>query len=218
MIVITADHGENMGELGIYGEHGTADQGTCRIPMIVRWPGGAEGAVIQGLHYHIDFLPTLAEMLGTEPMNMWDGRSYAPAIQQGSECGREYLVLGQCAHVCQRSVRFGDWLYLRTYHDGYHLFPKEMLFHVKDDPHEQFDVALERRELCQEAVYYLNEWHDEMMSTMPFDTDPLWTVMKEGGPFHAKGHLPAYVKRLEATGRGEAAAELRRRHPYEWEG
>ncbi|MFD2878383.1 sulfatase-like hydrolase/transferase [Paenibacillus rhizoplanae] len=39
VIIITADHGENMGELGIYGEHGTADQGTCRIPMIIRYPG-----------------------------------------------------------------------------------------------------------------------------------------------------------------------------------
>ena len=27
-IIISADHGENMGELGIYGEHATADQGT----------------------------------------------------------------------------------------------------------------------------------------------------------------------------------------------
>lgn len=47
-IIITADHGENMGELGIYGEHGTADQGTCRIPMIVRWPGALKGHVNRG--------------------------------------------------------------------------------------------------------------------------------------------------------------------------
>lgn len=37
-----------------------------------------------------------------------------------------------------------------------------------------------------EAVYYLNEWHDHMMQTMSFDADPLWTVMREGGPYHAK--------------------------------
>ena len=38
-IIISADHGENMGELGIYGEHGTADQITTRVPFIVKWPG-----------------------------------------------------------------------------------------------------------------------------------------------------------------------------------
>ena len=49
--------------------------------------------------------------------------------------------MSQCAHVCQRSVRFDDWLYMRSYHDGYHLFPQEMLFHLATDPHEQRNVA-----------------------------------------------------------------------------
>ena len=217
VIIITADHGENMGELGIYGEHGTADQITCRIPMIIRWPGVTRPHVDHGLHYHLDLGPTLAEMLGRQPMPSWDGQSYAPVLRECCDAGRDYLVLSQCAHVCQRSVRFGDWLYIRTYHDGYHLFDKEMLFHVGDDPHEQFNLAAERPDLCKEAVYFLNEWHDEMMRSMPFDTDPLWTVMKEGGPYHAKGHLRRYAAWLEQTGRGHAVEELKRRHPREWE-
>ncbi|GAA3316760.1 hypothetical protein GCM10020331_013720 [Ectobacillus funiculus] len=55
---------KNLGELGIYGEHGTADQATCRIPMIIRWPGMTQGRVEHGLHYHLDLLPTVAELLG----------------------------------------------------------------------------------------------------------------------------------------------------------
>ncbi|WP_435168878.1 sulfatase family protein [Paenibacillus glycanilyticus] len=218
VIIITADHGENMGELGIYGEHGTADQGTCRIPMIIRWPGMQEGIVDKGLHYHLDLPPTIAELLGRKPMPSWDGSSYAKVLQSGEEAGREYLVVSQCAHVCQRSVRFGDWLYIRTYHDGYHLFDKEMLFHITEDPHEQINLAAERPDLCREAVYWLNDWHDRMMASMPYDTDPLWTVMKEGGPYHAKGSLPRYLERLEQTGRGDAVPELIRRHPREFEG
>lgn len=62
IIVITADHGENLGELGIYGEHGTADHATCRIPMIIRWPGMLKQHVDHGLHYNIDLIPTLAEL------------------------------------------------------------------------------------------------------------------------------------------------------------
>lgn len=185
-IMISADHGENMGELGIYSEHGTADQGTCRIPMIIRWPGGAKGVVNEGLHYHLDLAPTLADLLHAPKPESWDGQSYASSITEGGQTGREYLVVSQCAHVCQRSVRFDQWLYIRTYHDGHHGFPKEMLFDLDKDPYEQTNLAGERRDIVLKAVYLLSEWHDEMMSTMPYDNDPLWTVMKEGGPLHAK--------------------------------
>ena len=37
--LITSDHGGNLGELAIYAEHGTADNITCRIPFIIKWPG-----------------------------------------------------------------------------------------------------------------------------------------------------------------------------------
>ncbi|TVY05456.1 sulfatase family protein [Paenibacillus cremeus] len=215
VIIITADHGENMGQLGIYGEHGTADQGTCHIPMIVRWPGVTSPHVDKGLHYHLDLAPTLAELLGQPAASGWDGQSYAPALTQGAECGREYLVVSQCAHVCQRSVRFDEWIYIRTYHDGYHLFPEEMLYNLRDDPFEQQDVAADHLRTRKDAVYYLNQWHDERMKKMPFATDPLWTVMKEGGPFHAKGHLEAYIERLRESERAHAVEELISRHPYE---
>ncbi|WP_372630640.1 sulfatase [Cohnella sp.] len=215
VIIISADHGENNGQLGIYAEHATADHGTCRLPMIVRWPGMRQGAVDEGLHYHLDLLPTLAEMMGLKPMASWDGESYAAALKEGADCGREYLVVSQCAHVVQRSVRFGDWIYIRTYHDGFHLFDKEMLFNLAEDPHEQRNVAEERREVCLQAVYYLNEWHEERMLRSGDDRDPLWTVMKEGGPFHARGYLKNYLPRLQATGRSEQAEALRLKHPRE---
>lgn len=216
VIIISADHGENNGQLGIYAEHATADQGTCRLPMIIRWPGMRQGIVNDGLHYHLDLLPTLAEMLDLPPMTGWDGESYAAALKEGADAGRPYLVLSQCAHVVQRSVRFGNWMYIRTYHDGFHLFDKEMLFDLAADPHEQRNVAAEHESVCMRAVYYLNEWHDEMMSRAKDDRDPLWTVMKEGGPFHARGYLRNYMERLVATGRAEQAEALRRKHPQEF--
>ncbi len=53
-IIASADHGENMGELGIYGEHGTVDAMTCRVPMIIKWPGEQCGEVRHGLHHSQD--------------------------------------------------------------------------------------------------------------------------------------------------------------------
>ncbi len=211
-IIVTSDHGENMGELGIYAEHATADHVTCRIPMIIRWPGMTKGHVDKGLHYNLDLAPTLAELLEVPAHPSWDGASYAGTVRSGAACGRPELILSQCAHVCQRSVRFGDWLYLRSYHDGFHLFPEEMLFNLADDPHEQRDLAPERRDVCGEAARRLLAWHDAMMASMSAAEDPLWTVMREGGPFHTVGCLEEYCRRLEATGRGWAVPELMRRH------
>lgn len=36
-IIVTSDHGENLGELGLYDEHTKADYTTCRIPFIIKW-------------------------------------------------------------------------------------------------------------------------------------------------------------------------------------
>ena len=109
-IVISADHGENLGELNIYGDHQTADHITSRVPLIVSWPGVTTAPrVDSALHYHFDFAATTIELLGgTVPAN-WDGRSFAHAMKSNSQSGREFLVLSQGAWSCQRAVRCGDW-------------------------------------------------------------------------------------------------------------
>lgn len=218
VIIVSSDHGENYGELGMYAEHGTADHATCRIPMIIRWPGKMRGHVDRGLHYNLDFAPTLADLAGFDKPTVWDGRSYAAALETGADCGREYLVLSQCAHVCQRSVRRGDHLWIRTWHDGFHLFDEEMLFNLKDDPLETVNLARQQPALCREAREKYDEWHRQMMETMPAGWgDPMDTVLEEGGPFHARGKLKAYCRRLEQTGRGDAVAALKKRHPREFQ-
>ncbi|MBC2607074.1 sulfatase-like hydrolase/transferase [Pelagicoccus albus] len=225
-IIVSSDHGENLGELGIYAEHGTADEITCKVPMIIKWPGGHTG-INSKLHYNLDLAPTLMDLLGGETQEIWDGQSFAAAIVSGdSNSGREEVALSQCAHVAQRSIRWADWLYLRTYHDGFHLFPQEMLFNLKEDPYEQNDLAATSPEICKEGAWRLMRWHDAQMQKMAEfasdSVDPLWTVVREGGPFHARpispGHpgskeaLRAYFDRLENTGRSEGAAKLRERH------
>ena len=215
VILVSADHGENQGELGIYGEHGTADEATCRIPLILRVPGCAAGQVDGGFHYQIDLLPTLAELLGVPPHPAWEGESFAPALR-GQPCGRDHVVLSQCAHVCQRSVRFGDWLYLRTVHDGYHLFPREMLYNLAEDPHEQRDVAQARPDVCGQGARLLSAWLEDMLMAQP-GPDPLWTVYHEGGPFHTRGFLKPYSQYLRQTERGDLADQIIARHPGEYD-
>jgi arylsulfatase A-like enzyme len=216
-IVISADHGENLGELNIYGDHQTADQITCRVPLIVKWPGVGAG-VDRGLRYHVDFAATVVEMLGGEVPGNWDGRSFAGEMKgthgiSSVGVGRPYLVLSQGAWSCQRGVRFEDYLCIRSYHDGYHGFPEVMLFDVREDPHEQRDLAGERPEVVGRAMGMLEGWVGEMMrGGRPGAGDPMWEVVAEGGPLHVRGELGKYLERLRATGREGWAERIGRMH------
>lgn len=211
-IIVTADHGENLGELGLYSEHATADAPCCHIPLIIKWPGAKAGHVDEGFHYNLDLAPTVAELLNVEKADFWDGISMKENILEGKQKGREQLVLSQMAHVCQRSARFDDWLYIRTCHDGFHLFDKEMLFNLKDDPHEQRDVKELYPEICAKGAKIILDWHDQAMLEAKQTEDPMWVVLNENGPYHTWNSLPQYIKRLEATGRGEGAKKLKEKY------
>jgi arylsulfatase A-like enzyme len=212
-IVITADHGENLGELNIYGDHQTADYCTSRVPLIVAWPGIKPMPVAHALHYHVDFAATVIELVdGAVPRN-WDGRSFATALKSQSDAGRDWLVLSQGAWSCQRAVRFEDWLCIKSYHDGYHGFPEIMLFNVNADPHEQANVAECNPQIVGRALQMLDDWHEQIMRTVK--QDPMETVLHEGGAFHTRGQLPAYLARLRETGRAHWADRLASQHPRE---
>ena len=218
-IIVTSDHGENFGELGIYSEHGTADNITCRIPMVIKWPGMKKNHVDKGFHYNLDLAPTVAELLGVKAWDKWDGQSYAATLKDGSDTGRDELVISQCAHVCQRSVRWDKYLYIKTYHDGFHPhFDDEMLFDIENDPHETANLANDRPDVLAEGARRLLNWHGKMMATMPFGytQDPLDVVMKENGPMHANtvfSPLKSYRERLKETGRSQWIKKIEERHP-----
>lgn len=220
IIVISADHGENQGELNVWGDHQTADQITCRIPLIVRWPGLTDQArVDRALHYHYDWAATMIELAGGQTPDNWDGQGFSAAFKAGQEARREFLVLSQGAWACQRGIRFDhegeSFICLRTYHDGHKMLEPVMLFNLSQDPHEQRDLSLTRPDLVDRAMGLLGEWQHGMMLTGQTNVDPLMTVLREGGPFHTRGRLPQYLERLRETGRSQQAEWLAARHPDE---
>jgi arylsulfatase A-like enzyme len=212
-ILVSTDHGEGFGELGVYADHQAADEATCHIPAVLRWPGLAP-RVVEGLLYHLDIGATVVDLAGIEvPVDHWDGRSVAAELRAGAtSVGRDHLVVSQGAWSCQRSVRWGDHLYASTSHDAFHGWPDEMLFDVVADPHEQHDLVAERAAVVAEGRDLLASWTSDQLARSFSPVDPMEIVMAEGGPFHCRGELPAYLERLRATGRSVWADRLAERH------
>jgi arylsulfatase A-like enzyme len=214
-VIVSADHGETLGELNVYCDHHTADEHTARVPMIVRWPGLAPRDE-RALCYQFDVFASVVALLGGELPASWDGRSFADALRAGGPVpGRDHLVLTTGAWTCQRAVRWDDYLCIRTEHDGYHAFEDVMLFDVERDPHEQRDLCAAEPERARYALQLLDRWRSDLLAGSKHGVDPVETVLREGGPYHVRGQLRAYLARLRATGRAEWAERLERRHADE---
>jgi arylsulfatase A-like enzyme len=209
-VVVSSDHGENLGELGIYCDHQTADLITHRVPAVVRGPGIPGGQVDEQLRYQLDLSATLVELAGGTVPAGWDGRSFCGELIGDGQTGerRDHLVLSCGAWATQRAVRFDDWLSIRTHHDAFHGFPTTMLFDVARDPHEQHDVADAHPDVVGRAAQLLLDWESAAMERSPSPVDPLATVLREGGGYYTRGQLDRYLQRLVATGRDEWAARL----------
>ena len=212
LVLVTSDHGETLGELGVTGDHQTADHVTSRVPMIVRHPHLPGRRVDPALLNQVDLAATLVELAGGQVPSHWDGRSFADAFRAGQSRGRDFVVFCQNAWSCQRSVRWGDHVLIRSYHTGLKNYPARMLFHVGDDPHETCDLAESHPELADRGSALIDQWTADMMTSSQHAIDPMWQVMREGGPYHTRNRVDAYCQRLRNTGRAQHADFLQA-HP-----
>ncbi|NIR40239.1 MAG: hypothetical protein GWN79_18240 [Actinobacteria bacterium] len=78
------------------------------------------------------------------------------------------------------------------------------------------DLAGSEPDEVAEAAGMLDGWVEAQLAIALGDRrDPIDIVMEEGGPYHVRGHLPAYLERLRATGRDGWADVLEERHPHD---
>lgn len=214
LVIVSSDHGENLGELNIYGDHQTADAITTHVPLILSGPQIETPTVDTALRYHMDFAAKIIEMAGQDVPDDWDGASF-----EIGDAGRDFLVVSQGAWSCQRGVRWNEgaraFHAVRSYHDGYHGFPEWMVFDLNADPHEQHDLSAQAPELVGKAAQMLDEWRTQMARLSQSGHDPMDTVLNEGGALHTRGQLPSYLERLRATGRTSWAEHLAARYPAE---
>ena len=181
LIVLTADHGEEFGEHGVYREHWSTYDGTQRVPLLIKPPAdtGFKPDVRSELVTNVDIAPTLADYADMRPPACWHGDSVRPVIESQNAPWREYIVLDHGLYTAQRAVRTARWKLLKTYHPGMWgpVLPETLLFNMEADPWEQTDVATEHPAVIKRLEAHLDEWVNEHEAEKG---DMLQTITEEG--------------------------------------
>ncbi|MBN2551228.1 MAG: sulfatase [Spirochaetales bacterium] len=95
LVIIVADHGEELLERGHVGHcscnlMGTLYDESIRVPLILRCPRILpKGKVVENQVSQIDIMPTIFDLLGIEQPGLMEGASVRPLIEGQSDCFRE---------------------------------------------------------------------------------------------------------------------------------
>ncbi len=80
IVVHTSDHGDSLGAHHLFGKE-TMFEEAARVPLLIRLPDQTRGKMISQPVSHIDFVPTLLDLLGQPRHPQCAGKSMLPLIQ-----------------------------------------------------------------------------------------------------------------------------------------
>lgn len=157
LVVVTADHGENLGEHGLdFQHHGLFDD-VVRVPLIVRAPAlkYAKTTRVEQQVRLMDIAPTVLDYLQLDPMDQAEGvdlLGYAEGVRTRSLwsplVGRRARALSDGALL---GMRNNGIKYIRDVNTG-----EEQLFSVVDDPDELVDISAEQQNALAQARQLLS--------------------------------------------------------------
>lgn len=137
LIVLTADHGESLGEHGESTHGYFAYDATIRVPLIVAFPGMKPGRV-SGNAAHIDIFPTVSDLCGAPKPSGLQGVSLAPAMRGAEVPARPVFFESMMANLTR------GWAPLRGLVEGPMKFidsPIPELYDLDKDPGEAVNLA-----------------------------------------------------------------------------
>ncbi len=109
LIVYCSDHGDLLGEHGLFNKAASFYEGEVRIPFTVRLPGGRLGGrQVARLASSLDFVPTLFDVIGLQPDISLPGRSLMPAIER-NESVRDSVLCSVGPGLMIRTERHKLW-------------------------------------------------------------------------------------------------------------
>jgi choline-sulfatase len=172
LIVYASDHGDHVGERGLWWKHTFFDE-SAKVPMILSHPSLTPGTRDEVVSL-IDLSATMIDAIGAAPLPDADGRSFWPLLTGESQDWENIVFSEYCSDavpawtggraVQQRMLRQDDWK-LHYYHGE-----PARLYDLASDPQELVDLAgdPEHAERCaQMLAQVLNGWdpdaiHDRM--------------------------------------------------------
>jgi arylsulfatase A-like enzyme len=88
VVAITSDHGELLGDHGLFSKLGFHDQ-AFHVPLLVRTPGvnPQAGLVVDQFTENVDIMPTLLDLAGLPVPDQCQGRSLRPFLEDGTAQG-----------------------------------------------------------------------------------------------------------------------------------
>ncbi len=81
IVIHTSDHGDSLGAHHLFGKE-TMFEEAARVPLLIRLPGQTRSKTIQQPVSHIDFVPTLLDLLGQPRHSQCAGKSLLPLIRE----------------------------------------------------------------------------------------------------------------------------------------
>lgn len=134
LVVITADHGESLGEHGLFHHANSVREELLRIPLVLiaygyqpNWP-----AQVHELPSEVDIAPTIVSELGLPAPQSWSGR----ALQQaGAGLEFSYFDEQQFAGLIDHRDPKSLWKYWIDTKSG-----EDHVFNLSSDPHEQHEA------------------------------------------------------------------------------
>jgi len=161
VVVITADHGELLGEHGLLGHTEGLYEPILRVPMFVRHPSypRSAGSRVKALVERIDLPPTVLESGGasTEGLEL-QGRSLLPLLADPSTPWKRYAYASSKRNIAvasdwlidERAVRDERWKLIWSQPKG-----RWQLFDLKLDPRETTDLSVQRPDVVARLAFAL---------------------------------------------------------------
>lgn len=156
VVIITADHGESLGEHDYYFAHGKYVYDQCsRVPLLVRMPSSKGAKVIEKQVNIMDITPTLLEIAGCPFPPEIEGISLRPLIEKDeSQVPEAPVFLERFNDI--KAVRMDRWKYISNLHNN-----TEELYDLERDPEETRNVLSENVEIAAGLKKVLREWMKE---------------------------------------------------------
>jgi len=171
IVVVSADHGEELFDHGWIGHASTSLSGTLydeviRVPLIMAGPGIPRGRLVSAQVEGVDLMPTLLDLLRIAPPPLVQGRSFLPLLrgQPWASSRTAFAETTVCGRSCPegraqdrlQALRRPPWKLIRrlrtTGEEQYELF------HLASDPREQRNVLIRHPEVASRLKAELNQW------------------------------------------------------------